>query len=102
MPMTITEFSGAAAFLTGKSGAIPAESLRSQAITLTTGVAASTTALGTGTTLVRVCSDVGAYLLFGSSASTGVATSTNGMRIAPNVPEYFAVTALMRLTAVST
>ena len=64
---------------------------------------ASTAALGAGTNLIGLQSDVAAFILVGSSASTTVVTSTNGTRIpASAIPQYFGVNPFSRLTYVST
>ena len=96
----ITEFGGLGY---GNGRVIPAPGLphlRSFAMDLSS---ASTGALGAGTNLIGVTADAGGWLLAGSSGSTAVATSTNGMRIpAATPPLYFEISPYARLTAVST
>ena len=71
--------------------------------TLTPGSSASTGAIGAHTYTVTMETDAGCYVLVTSSGSTVVVTSTNGVRIAANLPpQAFAVSPLSRITTLST
>jgi hypothetical protein len=99
--LSITEYPGGVSYISGRSVAAPREpSLQSQAIA--TSASASTAALGGYTQLIELVTDVGAWVLFGSSASTGIATSTNAQRFLPNVAYTRGVSPYMRITTIST
>lgn len=75
----------------------------SQIVTISTAV--STAALGANTNAVGLSGDVGQWVLFGSSGSTAVVTSTvaGAVRIGAGLqPQLFNVAPLSRLTAIST
>lgn len=106
MALRITEYaSGGYPGLSGRGGfIIPTEpALATQILAVTqASTAASTAALGANTHLVRIESDIGCCVLFGTSASTTIASTLNG-RIPPQVaPEYRFVNPYMRVTALST
>lgn len=99
MSLFVTELRGLAANfpVPTLAGAVP--------LTLTVGSSVSTGLLtGAGTNMIMVTADTGAWLSIpGSSISTGIVTSTNGVRIPANTqPLFFAVAPFSRLTALST
>ncbi len=74
-----------------------------ESLTVSLSTAVSTQAIGANTNLVELWSDVGTYLHVGSSASTGVATSTNSIWIPANqAPRRYAIAPYSKLTAIST
>ena len=98
--LTVTEFAGVA-YVNGQSVAIMREPpIKASAVA--TSASASTAALQGPTRIVELVTDIGAWVLFGSSGSTVVATSTNATRYLANVPYQRAVDGYMRFTVIST
>jgi len=100
MSVYVTEFGG---YLSGRpfSPGVPnLPALNNQTMSISS---ASTAQLGAATRMIMLSADTGAWLLFGSSGSTTVATSTSGFRIpAGFAPQLFNVSPNMRITALST
>ena len=107
MVLRITEYaSGGYAGLSGRGGPViptePATRTLQMAITAAS-TNASTAALSGTTYLVRMDTDLSCCILFGSSNSVTIATTTTGGRIVANTtPEYRFVKPYMRVTALST
>lgn len=100
MVLRITEYGG---YASGRPFGYAAEpALASQAIV--TGSSQSTNTLGAATRLVRIEADAGAYVYFGSSASTILATSTTTVTriIANAAAEWRYVNPYMRVCTLST
>lgn len=98
--LTVTEFAGVS-YINGEAvGILREPSIKASAIA--TSATASTAALQGPTRIVELVTDIGAWVLFGSSGSTTVATSTNATRFLANVPYQRAVDGYMRFTVIST
>lgn len=98
--LRVTEFTGAG-YGNGRAFGVPSmPAYRTQPVAISS--SASTASVSAVTNLVMLDTDAGCYVLFGSSASTTVATATNAMRIPADQYRIVAVTPASRLTVLST
>jgi hypothetical protein len=104
----VTEYAGAGyGYNSGRGGFIvPAEpAIQTQVISISG--SASTFALSSVTRLVRVMLDGAALgttavnIMFGSSGSTGIATTTNASRYVSDLEVFRSVNPYMRVTAIA-
>jgi|SRR5882672_2650696 len=102
MASSITEYAAAVAYGKGALYAVsvlPEPALRSTPLTI--GSSVSTSALGAGTNIVRLDIDTGCFILFTSSGSTVVATSTNAAHFSAGA-HIRSVQPFARITTLST
>lgn len=102
MSLYITEYPGIS-YIAGLRAAIPNASVTTTTV-VSSGGTVSTALLAATTKMVEIAAiGVGGWVLFsGSSVSTSVVTSTNGIPIIANTSKLLAVTAGARFTALST
>ena len=101
MVVRITEYGG---YASGRPfGPYPTEPALNT-IVIVTGSSVSTNTLSSGTRMIRIEADAGAYVIFGSSVSTMIASSTTaGSRIIANAAaEIRFVAPYMRVCTLST